>query len=82
MKSRLAGMTALCTANPYPVIKVGDAKPNPDSKLVKEYRDRNEAMDQNLNPKFFRIFELDAKFPDDWKLEISIWDKGAFSFTD
>jgi hypothetical protein len=75
-------MTALCTANPYPVIRVGDAKVNPESKLVKEYRDRNEAMDQNLNPKFFRIFELDAKFPDDWKLEISIWDKGAFAFTD
>ena len=24
LKSQLAGMTALCTANPYPVISVGD----------------------------------------------------------
>ena len=24
LKSRLAGMTAMCTANPYPVVKVGD----------------------------------------------------------
>jgi hypothetical protein len=82
LKSRLAGMTALCTANPYPALKVGDMPANPESKLVKEYKDRNESVDQNLNPKLFRIYELDAKFPEDWKLEISIWHKSIASFAD
>ena len=31
LKSRLAGMTALTTATPYPVIKVGDSKGTSDS---------------------------------------------------
>lgn len=35
-----------------------------------------------MNPKFFRIYELDAKFPEDWKLEISIWNRAMVSFAD
>jgi hypothetical protein len=31
-----------------------------------------------LNPKFFRFYELDAFFPEDWKLEVAIYDKGTF----
>lgn len=33
----------------------------------------------NLNPQYFRYYELDAVFPDDWKLEVAIHDKGTFS---
>jgi hypothetical protein len=35
-----------------------------------------------LNPKFYRSYEFDASFPEDWKLELQIFDKGAFSYTD
>ena len=35
-------------------------------------------MEGTLNPQFFRIFDLDAQFPEDWKLEIAIYDKGTF----
>jgi len=35
-----------------------------------------------LNPQFFRSYEFNAVFPEDWKLEIQIYDKGSLSFTD
>ena len=81
-KSRLAGMTALCTANPYPKLYVGDdKKENPT--LIKSYdRREDDVMDQNINPKYFKIFELDAQFPEDWKLELQIWNKGFVSLAD
>lgn len=78
LKSRLAGMTALCTASPYAVVKVGNGVNNEEANIVKKANDRDRYMDNNLNPQFFRIYELEANFPEDWKLEISIWDKGAF----
>lgn len=34
LKSRLAGMTALCTANPYPVITVGDGNNDNEERLM------------------------------------------------
>jgi hypothetical protein len=55
LKSRLAGMTALCTAHPYPAFKVGDTPANPEARQVKEVKDREDAIYFNLNPKFFRI---------------------------
>jgi len=33
---------------------------------------------QNLNPNYFRAFELDATFPDDWELQIHIKDFKTF----
>lgn len=35
-----------------------------------------------MNPKFYRSYELDASFPDDWQLELQIFDKGSLSYTD
>lgn len=32
-------------------------------------------MDGDLNPNFLKIYELDAKLPEDWKLEVAIMDK-------
>jgi len=50
-KSRLAGMTALSSASPYPVITVGDGETK--DKLVKQVHDREGAFENDLNPKFF-----------------------------
>ena len=67
-KSRLAGMTALCSANPYPVITIGDGENNPETRTTKCINERDNSMDGELSPAFWRLYELDALFPDDWKL--------------
>ena len=51
LKSKLAGMTALCTANPYVTIKIGDGI-GEDRRKVKEIKDRDRAMMGELNPEF------------------------------
>ena len=70
-KSYLAGFNALSTANPYPVIKIADD-------ITRELNEQDKYIERDLNPKFFRTYELDANFPDDWKLEVAIYDKGLF----
>ena len=30
-----------------------------------------------MNPQFYRSYELDVTFPEDWRLEILIYDKGG-----
>jgi len=76
MKSRLAGMTALCTANPFPEITLGDGINNQETRRMKWWYDRDKAFAGDLNPKFFLMREVDAVFPEDWKLEVAIHDKG------
>lgn len=49
---------------------------------VKEVDERDKEVKQNLNPNFNRVYEFDATFPDDWKLEIEIRDKGRIRWTD
>ena len=71
-------MTALSTANPFPVIKVGDGIWSEETKNVKKVGGEDMYKADTLNPEFFQVWDLDAKFPEDWKLEIAIFDKGAF----
>ena len=79
LKSYLAGMTALCTASPYPVISVGDGNNNNESHMQKKIDDRERAFDGELNPQFLRMYELDLQLPRDWQLEIAIMDKSNVS---
>jgi len=72
IKSKLAGMNAMCTANPYPVFTIGDGV---NTKFIKHTADRENALEDNLNPEFLRQYELDARLPEDWKLEIAFYDK-------
>jgi len=74
LKSKLAGMNALCTANPYIQVKVGEAVAK-DKRKIKEINDRDKAFMGELSPEFLRSFELDVEFPEDHKLEIGIYDK-------
>jgi hypothetical protein len=53
MKSRLAGMTALSTANPFPVIKVGDGIWSEETKNVKKVGGEDMYKADTLNPEFF-----------------------------
>jgi len=80
-KSRLAGMTAMCTANPYPAIKIGDGKTNA-LRHVKYVDDRSDAFEGDLNPLILKVYELDAKLPNDWELEISFYDKASVQYAD
>jgi hypothetical protein len=63
LKSYLAGMTALCTASPFPVVKVGDGLKNDETKEIRMHFDIEKAQSGELNPKFFTLYELDAHFP-------------------
>ena len=77
-------MTSLSTANPYVVIKVGGGKETeaPGSYANKEWNDRENSFNKNLSPRFFKIYELAAQFPEDWKLEVKIMDKAIVEFAD
>jgi hypothetical protein len=75
-------MTALCTANPYPVFQLKGAKIETDSKQCKQVIDRDLSMANNLNPQFFRVCELDAQFPEESQLEIKIMDKSYAAYAD
>lgn len=82
LKSRLAGATALSNANPYPILTVGDGKNDVDKRILKSQNERDDSMDGELNPRFFRHYEFDAIFPEDWRLEVAIWDKGIIAYAD
>ena len=82
LKSRLAGMTALSNANPYPVITVGEGKNDMDTGQKKKESERDNFVAGDLNPQFFKTWELDAQLPEDWKLEVAIWDRGMIEYTD
>ena len=68
-------MTAMCTATPYPILKIGNGITSAASKISKNFNDRESAIDGDLNPIFGKIYELDAIMPDDWKLTVSLMDK-------
>lgn len=70
----MAGMTAFCEANPYPEIIVGER--GSDSTLIKYVNDAEKAVKNTLSPDFYRMHELDALLPKDWKLTINIKDRG------
>ena len=75
-------MSAMCTANPFPVLTIGDGKNDDNRKLLKTQGTRKEAVMGTLNPEYLRYYELDAEFPEDWRLEIGIFDKGNAAFND
>ena len=70
----LAGGNAMCSADPYPVITIGSGYKDPVTKYVRQYNDRDKPVFKSLNPQFYRSYELDAVFPDDWKLTVEIYD--------
>ena len=76
--NRLAGDYALSSADPYPMVKIGNGENDSRTKKVKKYDDSTQSLDKTLNPQFYRSYELDATFPDDWELTIEIFDKNKY----
>lgn len=74
----LAGLNALCEANPFPEIIVGE-RTSADSGLIKYVNDQDKAVLNTLSPEFYRMHELDAQMPKDWKMIINIKDRGMFN---
>lgn len=71
----LAGMDAVCSANPYPEITIGEGnRGNLD--LIKHVSDADKFVENNLSPGFFRMYELDGELPRDWKMTLHIKNKG------
>lgn len=75
---RLAGLQALCTANPYPQLIVGTGQSQVGQNLSKKITDKLLVQKNTLNADFFKMYELDAELPSDWKLQIRIWDEAGF----
>jgi hypothetical protein len=49
---------------------------------VKNINENMKYIQQDLNPMFYRSYELDVEFPEDYRLEIKIFDKGGFLSSD
>jgi hypothetical protein len=49
-RNLLAGDRALCTANPYPVIKIGSRSRNNERRNLKIINESDKAVSQDLNP--------------------------------
>ena len=73
--NRLAGLSALCSADTYPSFKIGQGDSG-GFDLTKIIEDKANVVKQTLDPGYFRSYELDATFPNDWKLVISIMNSG------
>ena len=50
-----------------PVLQISDGVPDENCK-TRKLDGREFAVDGDLDPEFFRIFELDAELPNDWQL--------------
>lgn len=78
LKYRLGGYQALSSADPYPVVCVGDSKNDINSGVLKTHSDEKEPARQTLNPEFYRDYDLDSFLPADWKLVLMIYNKEQF----
>jgi hypothetical protein len=69
--NNVAGMSSLCSADTYPMIKVGEGNAGGED-VTKIISDKINVVMQNLDPGYFKMFELDVTLPEDWRLEIKV----------
>jgi hypothetical protein len=70
------GMEALSSATTYPEIQLGEKK----QRNVKYYLDSATVEKDNLNPEYFRTYELSGVLPSDFNLQVTIWNQNTLSF--
>ena len=75
-------MTALSTANPYTVFKIGNGFNNPETGELRMKNNREDFRKGELNPRFLQVCELDARIPEDWRLEVAVKDAGMAAYSD
>lgn len=67
--ARAAGMDAMSAASTYPEIIIGKGD-NVDHTYICD----NKLLEENeLNPMYFRTYEMQCALPKEWKMEINIW---------
>lgn len=71
----MAGFEAKNSANAYPEIKVGNGEG--DSMSIKTVKDKTSVVLNELNPSFYKMYELDASLPYDWNLLVRIMNQGT-----
>ena len=76
LKAMAAGMEALSSATTYPEILLGEKKLT----NVKYFLDNGAVEKDNLNPEYFRTYELTGTLPSDFNLQITIWNQNSYSF--
>lgn len=72
----MAGLNAVCSANAFIEIQVGDGSTDD---LIKKMSDSDRYVPDTLSPMFLRVFELDGEVPTDWLLQIRVMNKGTIS---
>jgi len=77
LRDKLAGLTSKCAATTYPYLKVGEGLDKRSFDLTKEIRDNLRVVPLTLDPDYFRPYELDGRFPNDWKFELGIMNVGT-----
>jgi len=53
----MSGMEAICSASAYPEIQVGNGLGTKD--IIKKIDGKDHVIENTLDPKFYRIYELD-----------------------
>jgi hypothetical protein len=76
IKYGLGGYDAMSSANPYPRVQVGDSKNDVNQGVIKYIKDEKSVVEKDLNPSFFKYYELDAYLPADWRFVLMIYNKG------
>ncbi|CAD8189110.1 unnamed protein product [Paramecium pentaurelia] len=74
---KMAGLSAVCSADSYPEIFIGESG-HDNQDLIKHITDQDRPIENTLSPNFFRMYELDAELPTDWKMKLHIKSKGMF----
>lgn len=80
IKYGLGGYNAMSSANPYPRLQVGDASNDVNQGVIKAINDEKSVVEKELNPNFFKYYELDAFLPADWKFKFMVYNKGQMMF--
>ncbi len=60
----MAGLNAQCTATAFPQIMIGNGKSD-SGDFIKSITDVTNAVSNDLNPSYYKLYELDAKLPED-----------------
>lgn len=71
-------MDAICSADSYPEVFIGETG-HDNEDLIKHITDQDRPILNTLSPNFFRMYELDATLPTDWKMKLHIKSKGMFN---
>ena len=76
LTARAAGLDAMSSASTYPELTIGKGDRDGHNYICD-----NKVLEENeLNPMYFRTYQMSSAMPKDWKLEIMVWCHVSLSF--